>query len=168
MSRLRKSLLAVLLCAGLMGAFAASGYAYLGQYSHDNTDPNSTGCATNDWRTWTGYTKYMDGSVNAPALGILELRYSSVCGTAWAKFTCDSTDPYDCTNTCVNVQRGTDGVWPTQYQCVTPWKSMDKGTFIYSYQLNDAGSLYSRACLATWTRQDWGSAPGNGWCTGWY
>lgn len=166
MSRLRKSLLAVLLCAGLMGAFAASGYAYLGQYWYDNTDPNATGCSTGDWRTWPGASRSFDAG-SAPATGLLELRYSSVCGTAWAKFTCGSSNPFNCTSVCVNVNRLNDNAWASNYQCVEPWKSMDPGTWIYSFQVNDWGSLQSRACIVNWSAQNW-PAPGRGWCTGYY
>lgn len=37
----RRGLLVVFLCLGMMLAFAASGYAYLGQYRFDNTDPTT-------------------------------------------------------------------------------------------------------------------------------
>jgi Protein of unknown function (DUF2690) len=170
MSRLRRSLLGFVLSLTVVGIFATQGYAYLGQYAHDNTSPTA-GCATNDYRTWPGASKSLNMQYGGLVTGLLELRYSSVCQTAWARFTCQSNSAWACTNICVNVNRGNDGAWATNYQCVTPLEHMANGAQIWSYQVNDAGSLYSSACVSLWTDQSWWAIPSgrpNKYCTGTY
>jgi hypothetical protein len=167
---MRKGLLGLVFSLGLMGIFSASAFAYLGQYPYDNTDP-SGGCATQDYRTWTGASHSLNVGTGGLVTGLLELRYSSVCQTAWARFTCQSSNAWACTNICVNVNRGTDGAWATHYQCVNWDEHMANGAQIWSYQVNDAGSMYSSACVSLWTDQSWwaiSSSRPNKYCTGWY
>lgn len=172
MSRLRKGLMAVLLSLGLTSAFAVSGYAYVGQYQYDNTDPNGTvdahgiNCAA---AATSIYTIVFHKGVNgAPVEGNLDLRFSydyasgAGCYTAWAKFTCFDTNAWNCSAYCITVNRGNDNAWLPNYPCVAQNEHTPYGQSIYSYQLNDSGSLYSRACLSSWyTQWSWT-------CTNWY
>ena len=137
MSRLRKSLLGVVLSLGLMGMFGASGLAYLGQYPYDNTNPHTTGCDPT-WATSSHGIAYGDQ-------GYVELRYSSSCATAWAKFTCTSPIwPYGtCFDYMYKVVRTTDGA--TIIKSVSD--GTPKGAYTYSNQVYDAGSITSQACL---------------------
>lgn len=160
----RKGLMAVfslvLVCAATI-AFPAPGMAYLGQYSHDNTNPYSTGCSNGASARQT--LNFPTSTYNQ--VGVLKLWYSPNCQTAWATFTCHSSNKWDCTNDCVNVQRqNPDGAWATTYQCVSLTESMCNTCYIYSDQVYDAGSFRSRACIAPWAAQAWGWFP----CTGSY
>ena len=58
---------------------------------YDGTDPHATGC---DGSAWTPYNRTISGS------GLLELRFSTSCQTAWARFTCTNT------NGCTNIRFG--------------------------------------------------------------
>ncbi len=112
-SRLPKLLLTGLLSLGLLGIFAAPGYAYLGQYPYDNTDPSNT---------YDSYGYTCDASAGSHGTaygdqGYVELRYSSNCQTAWARFTCTSPNVFF--NTCFDyefkVVRTTDGATIDKY-----------------------------------------------------
>lgn len=66
----------------------------------DNTDPSSTGCATNDSNTYTVASKQIFGTVHGYGgtftnayLGLVELRYSKICQTNWSRVT---AQPLDC------------------------------------------------------------------------
>jgi Protein of unknown function (DUF2690) len=158
---MRKGLAAIFSCLVLMFAFPILGMAYLGQYRYDNTDPYHTGCSSG---------ASVRQSLQFPTstysqVGVLKLWYSPNCATAWTTFTCQSSNKYDCTNDCVNVQRTVpDGAWATTYQCVTPWESICQNCYIYSNQVYDAGTFRARACITPWADQSWGSYP----CTGTY
>jgi hypothetical protein len=158
---MRKGLTAVFSCLVLVLAFASPipAVAYLGQYPHDNTNPYSSGCASN---ASTVASHQLPDSTYSQ-VGVIKLWYSWSCSTAWATFTCQSSNKWDCTNDCVDVQRqNPDGVWASTYQCVSITESMCNTCYIYSNQVYDAGSFYSRACITPWADQRWGSYP----CTG--
>jgi hypothetical protein len=156
MSRLRKGLLGLLLSVGLMGGFGASGYAYLGQYLYDDSNPTATHdpygntCAAGAY-TPNGYSISVSNG-QTRQWGTLELRYSPGCGTAWARFTC--TGYWGCNNYHLRITRDNpDGAYIDDH--VTD--GTPKGGQVYYLQVNDAGSFRSRAC---WV------ADGYGWqCT---
>lgn len=115
------------------GATSLSAYAYNEPY--DGTDPHSTGCDTSAGNPVP--------NVAVPGQGTLELRFSSGCQTAWARFTCTNTG--GCTNYTLWVKRVQDQKSETQH--VTWPNYTDYNTTLYTLQLYDAGSFQSYACF---------------------
>jgi hypothetical protein len=104
----------------------------------DGTDPNSTGCAA------SGETIY---SVSDPVGvgGLLELRFSYLCNTAWARFTCEQNpDGFGCLNYKVYIRRDQDGV---NYWVTVNWPHQtNQGQMVYTLQLNDGAGQSAKAC----------------------
>lgn len=142
MSRFRKGLLAVLLSLGLMGGFGASGFAYLGQYPYDDRDPSNTYDSNGNTCDYTAGSPVGSVSNNQ---GYVELRYSSGCTTAWARFTCvNPIWPYNvCFNYEFKVQRNTDGA--TIVKIVTDGTPV--GAHTHTNEVWDQGSITSQACI---------------------
>lgn len=141
MSRLRKGLLGLLLSFGLTGWFAASGYAYLGQYSYDDRDPNLTYDSSGNTCASSAKTVSSTGT----AWGSLELRFSFGCQTAWAKFTCRTPPPRvaGCYDYNLRIQRDVpDGATIDHH--IGDVTHVGQST--YWRELNDAGSFRSKAC----------------------
>ncbi len=132
-----KSVLKRALTVGSLLVFlgAASLTAYANNEPYDGTDPNSTGCAASAWNPVP--------NVGVPGQGTLELRFSSNCLTAWARFTCWNTN--GCTNYTLWVKRVQDQKDETQH--VTWPAYTDYGTTLYTLQLYDGGSYQSYACF---------------------
>lgn len=80
----------------VVSGMLVSGPAYAANY--DGTDPGSTGCA--------GPYANTEYALSVPG-GTLELRFSTLCLTAWARFTCQISG--GCTNYRLFVHRNTDG-----------------------------------------------------------
>ena len=156
MSRLRKRLLGVLFSLGLIGAFGASGYAYLGQYQYDATDPTVVSDGT-DACAVGAYTP--SGYNISVTWGTLELRWSPDCQTIWARFTCSAPPfPYtQCGTYWLRVKRDIpDGAMlPDQH--VTD--GTPRNASVYTLEVNDAGSFRSHVCW--WTDL----TPSNVYCT---
>jgi hypothetical protein len=111
--------------------------------SWDGTDPNRTGCAP---FARTIYTTSVFG------FGTVDVRYSSGCRTAWARFTLSSSVPA-CTSFCsyAEIIRNGGG----SYRCII----YDGDRSCYTSQVNDAGfTSYAKGCSPV--------ATGGG--TGWY
>jgi hypothetical protein len=155
MSRMHRVLSALLLSVGLMFALSAAGYAYF----YDNSDPYNTGCYRN---ASTVASARFNASITP---GTLYLRYSWSCGTAWAQFVCDSNANgfIGCTDYCIDVFRGNDGYSLPNFPCVAPWEHTPPGRYVYSQQIYDGGSLYSRACMRFWDNPDSWNV-----CTSWF
>lgn len=146
-SRLRKGLAAVFLPLIAMVVFAQAALAY----SLDNTAPDTTGCSA------TGITPIPQYFTSQ---GVLELRFSRNCATAWARFTC--TNSSGCSAFCITTHRVTDNTWVQNYWCTPPWDTDSNGVQRWSNQLYDGGSLQSEACIGSWWTQ------GTWYCTGVY
>lgn len=121
---------AVMAALSLMGLVAPVVFADNEPY--DGSDPHQTGC---DSSAWTPYSRTINGN-------LLELRFSSNCQTAWARFTCN--DPNGCTNYTLWVTRVQDQ--KQQVQHVTWPNFTDTGTSLYTLQNYDAGSYQNYAC----------------------
>jgi hypothetical protein len=105
--------------------------ALAAHYGIDGSNPYATGCANTGVPVFSAWT----GS------GILTLKFSNGCVTAWAEFTCRSTN--GCTFFTLWAQRNdgsTSTIWMTWPQ------SVPNGATVYSGQLFDAGALATRAC----------------------
>ena len=81
------------------GLLLAPSTAFAADLPYDGTDPHYTGC---DSSAFTAPGSPVNG-----AGGSVELRYSTSCGTAWARFTCQSWN--GCTNYSLWVRRNNDG-----------------------------------------------------------
>lgn len=129
-------LVALIAAAGLT-AFAAGPAS--AQSVGDGTDPSNTGCAS---------SAGTQESVQNPAGvgGLLELRWSSGCGTAWARFTCEQ-DPnqFGCTSYTIYIRRDTDGraySVTVNFPTTTPYHDQ-----LYTLQLNDGAGVSAQACF---------------------
>lgn len=100
--------------------------------SFDGTNPHTTGCDS------SASTEFQ---VSGPS-GLLELRYSSSCQTAWARFTCNQSS---CTNYSIYVRRNQDGV-AERVNVIFP-SSTAQGASLYTLQLDDGVGLSAMACL---------------------
>ncbi|MEV6053261.1 DUF2690 domain-containing protein [Streptomyces sp. NPDC052107] len=114
-----------------LAMIAATGGAQA--YTYDGSDPSATGCAS-------GATTVESAVVqnSHSTFGTIELRYSTACHTAWARFTLNYTQSacgnasagYDCAH--AFVTRNNDGrtysctIGQGQKQCYTPMV-YDKG-----------------------------------------
>lgn len=97
---------------------------------YDNTNPSTTGCSG------SAITARQAGLNNASGnFGLIDLRYSTSCRTAWARV----TSTYGIA--CVPGDDGCGGAWVhrnsdgLQLQCTTPGGTKT----CYSNQVNDAG-----------------------------
>jgi len=112
--------------------------AYASVYPYDGTNPDTTGTPLCDSNAVTVYSLtfhlYPDSS------GLLELRFSNVCATAWARFTCNQGF---CNNYSLYIHRNNDGV----EERVDVSSGTPQGVHVYTLQLDDSGSLSSKACI---------------------
>jgi hypothetical protein len=117
--------------AGIGAAVAAAGTLFAGTASaaaYDGTDPIATGCANSAITARSAYGSY--GGVNRV---FVELRYSTVCATTWARITtlnvpaCSPGADF-CGH--VWVVRNSDGL---EFDCRTP----GGGHSCYTRQVND-------------------------------
>jgi hypothetical protein len=117
---------------------------------YDDTDPISTGCAN------TVQTIY---SINADG-GLLELRFSNGCYTAWAKFTCQTAGGCSIG---MKVERSANS--PAGFLRLTVTApSIANGDTRYTQQLYDGGA--NRALACSQTISFWGDGPYH--CTAYY
>jgi Protein of unknown function (DUF2690) len=105
----------------------------------DGTDPNNTGCASSASTILSVQDPTGTG-------GLLELRWSSHCETAWARFTCQQ-DPngFGCTNYKIYIRRDNDGAnysVTVHFPTITPVNHQ-----LYTLQLNDGGGQSAKACF---------------------
>lgn len=123
---MRRFALPLLVAAMLVATASPAAAAY------DGTDPNGTGC---DASATTLDNFFFDQ-------GTTQLRYSSTCGTAWARFICANGS--GCTNYNIMIYRVNDGrtyvnsvTWPTY----TPVNAS-----LYTLQLDDGQFQTAQAC----------------------
>lgn len=103
----------------------------------DGSDPNATGCANS---AATEYSTQVPDTLNA---GRLELRWSSGCETAWARFTCYVGGITGCSGYRLYVHRNNDG----KEEAITVTGHTHLGDQLYTLQLNDGAFLSAKACL---------------------
>lgn len=102
--------------------------------TYDGTDPNGTGRAGS-----YANTEYSDP---VPG-GTLELRFSTRCLTAWARFTCQTSDR--CTNYRLSIHRNGDS---KEEGASVSWPSSTAdGAQLYTLQLDDGAGATTRACI---------------------
>jgi hypothetical protein len=102
----------------------------------DGTNPNDTGCAN------ASNNPVTEAHVSGPS-GLLELRFSWGCLTAWARFTCQQSTR--CTNYKLYIHRNNDG---REYSVtVTAPASTGNGQQLFTLQLNDGAGSTAKACL---------------------
>jgi hypothetical protein len=116
-----------LLILALLGVNATPASAY------DGTDPNSTGCAAS---ASTVYFITIDQ-------GTTQLRFSSSCQTAWARFVCAQPGA-GCTEYQIQIYRNTDGY--SQVNGVSYPFYTAPNEQLYTNQLNDGSGVSAKAC----------------------
>jgi hypothetical protein len=135
------------LVAALMGIsfFATSGSAQA--YSYDGQNPASTGCGS-DATTMESARMVNHAGVD---FGVIELRYSINCHTAWARLTLDdgqqwcgnASAGYACST--ATIVRNNDGraytctIYTGQHQCYTAMV-YDKGLTSYARGVHDSAT----------------------------
>ncbi|MFH9983779.1 DUF2690 domain-containing protein [Streptomyces sp. NPDC017179] len=126
----------------VLSVIAATGGAQA--YTYDGTSPSSTGCANDGSTVASAPMKNSYGTY-----GVIELRYSLACHTAWARITLnytqgacgDSSAGYGCST--ASITRNNDGreytctVYKGQTQCYTP-QVYDKGMTSFATGAIDA------------------------------
>jgi len=117
-------------------ADAASCYAS----SCTGLDPNATGCAS------SAITVYTVNHVGTWGTGVLELRFSLACASAWAKISDDGK-----ANANNIIVSNNAGAWEASIV-------NQVGGSAYTDMVDDLGSIESQACV---------HGPGSA-CTGWY
>src|SRR2546421_2018427 len=126
--RLTRIFASLALVVGLSVALGTTALA--ANLDHDGTDPNSTGCSGS---AWTPYNITVDQ-------GSLELRFSSGCQTAWARFTCLTSG---CTSYNIFVKRLQDG---KAYSNGVSWpSSTPRNGILYTLQVGDPSGWSAEA-----------------------
>lgn len=121
-------------------AVAVPSTAHATTYGYDGSDPNATSCANPD------HASTIDGIAidppNGPDAGWLELRWSSSCLTAWARFTCND---FLCSNYRIWIHRNNDG--KEESVSVSFPRFTANGAQLYTLQLYDGGGISAKACF---------------------
>jgi len=102
---------------------------------YDGSDPGATGCASSAYTISSFYDRYYGGYV--------ELRYSTSCSTAWARFSC-APGPIGCGDNNVTIVRL--GYSPDGYaRYDVPFGAA--GQTVWTPQVYDGGNNQSIACI---------------------
>jgi len=122
-------------CGALLLALAVPETALA--LAHDGTDPHGTGCDANGTVYSPSHVTSVDGFGS-----LLELRFSTGCSTAWARFTCHAAN--DCFNYVLDVTRsnGTSESMSIDW----PWAETCDGCQLYTLQLFDGVGYTAQAC----------------------
>ena len=109
---------------------------------YDGTDPAETICASSAF-TPAGESYNTANFQGHTSTYVVELRYSTGCGTAWARVTC--TDGNGCGYVQIWVERRSDS--PAGYAKYSASAYLGYGDSTYTVQLYDGGTAnHARAC----------------------